>query len=157
MLSPAADSGSYYMNANSSRLVDTGWLRWCWRAYLGSMENSFSSNLTQSTTGTMAEDLQGHDSNLDFWRNSRFYTQLNVRRLVEPYVDVPSDYSIPTLVVVNRADPLFDDGRRMAQALPKCELVEHEGSHVFGSALYPTANEARHNRWCAMIFDRSEE
>jgi acetyl esterase/lipase len=168
MLCPSADSMSYYMNSRSSWFVPTGWLRWSWQSYL-SMEHSplpankdgeDVPNLEDTTT---MEQVLKRDSNDTLWSNSKWNQNPSTRRLIEPMTDVPNkgpsswqEDSTKFLIVVNKADPLCDDGLAMAKALEEAgasvKLFEHTGTHIVGSMLDKEGNEKGNKAWAEAVF-----
>ncbi len=103
------------------------------------------------------------DSNDTLWNNSKWNQNPSTRRLIEPMSDVPNkgssswqEDSTRFLIVVNKADPLCDDGLAMAKALEEAgasvKLFEHTGSHVMGSLFDKEENEKAYKAWVEAVF-----
>ena len=154
MVDPAADSTSFYMNRNV-QWVSPAWLRWCWRSYLG-MPHVSDEEREILSLHTLAERL-AHGSNQKAWAASP-WRQNNLQRLVDPTLDVPPLHEAvsPISILTNRADPLYDDGIKLLQALEaqgaNVTHVDHPGSHWLGTALDPNNYQELVHVWKDHIF-----
>merc|ERR1712238_459194 len=163
-LNPAGDTMSYYMNQNV--FPDIEWLRWCWRAYIG-LEPPESSEDRSEQTNTKLELLLQKSSNYSSWNKWKTkYSSKSLQRLIYPTLDLPSSLNdkknAPKIIIrVNLADPLYDDGKEIADALKneKADITffEDKGLHVNTGS---PANAKAHNKvlklWSDIIFGGGE-
>jgi len=136
-LNPAGDTMSYYMNQNV--FPDIGWLRWSWRAYIG-LEPPDSSKDRSEQNDTKLELLLRKNSNYSSWNKWKTkYSSKSLQRLIYPTLDLPSslndEKNAPKIIIrVNLADPLYDDGKEIADALKSVKaditFFEDKGLHV---------------------------
>jgi acetyl esterase/lipase len=119
-INPAGDTMSYYMNQNTFPAMT--WLRWCWRVYLHLEAPPELSEDSHEQKPTLEEVLR-KDSNYLSWNKWKTkHPSKAVQRLVYPTLDLPEslndENNAPKIIIrVNLADPLYDDGKEIADAL----------------------------------------
>jgi acetyl esterase/lipase len=157
MLSPSADSMSYYLNLTSSGVCPVPFLRWAWRAFL-EMEPCDDATPNLQDDSTM-ENILKKDSNYDAWEKCK-WREGTMRRLAEPLFELPQDLEsvdAPKFIMsTNRADPLHDDGEEMAKALKKQKAnvtyIHAKGSHHVGFLFDKEASKQRLEAWADALF-----
>lgn len=154
-LSPAADSMSVYMNSRSSPLVSIKWLRWCWRAALEMDDELVVDDMDET-------DVLAIGSNRTAWNKSKWKQNEEWHKFLEPMVGIPSGLidkkATKFIVAVNKADPLYDDGKELARKLKKqgadVDYVEAKGSHAIGFMIDRKAMTELIEAWRIAIFEK---
>jgi len=131
-VNPSADTMSYYMNQKG--FPNIGFLRWCWRAYLG-LEPP-SDNDDDATTDL--EKVLRKGSNYATWGEWKTQHPEPLHRLVNPALGIPPNMGpknpkAPRIMIrYNRGDPLHNDGEMVVQALAgtTAKFYEEDGMHV---------------------------
>jgi acetyl esterase/lipase len=141
-LNPAGDTMSYYMNQNT--FPSMTWLRWCWRVYLQLEAPPELSEDSHEQNPTLEEVLR-KDSNYSSWNKWKTkHPSKAVQRLVYPTLDLPESLNdkknAPKIIIrVNLADPLYDDGKEIADALKnaKADIIylSYDDEKEIGDAL----------------------
>lgn len=159
MVSPSADSRTYFLNSTSSGCCPVEFTRWCWQAYLGMDPDSEKTNDTNHLNGD--NQIFQKNSNYTLWMKSPWRNNPSVRRLIEPMFDVPPGLAAenaPQFVIgLNTADPLYAEGLELTQSLrethnAKVSFVQAKGSHFFGYALDPKADKQRRDLLAAALW-----
>jgi acetyl esterase/lipase len=160
MLDPACDSLSYHLNSTSSHICPTGFLLWCWQAYLELpvpvlKNDSQQTETPESDTTDTIDDLLSVDSNRKAWNESK-WKNTSLERLVNPVADLPSEgwkgATAPKILVqTNRGDPLRDDGvglvDRLKLAGADVTHINAGGSHYLGLAMEPALQQSMLETW----------
>ena len=156
-ISPAADSMSIYMNGPSSKLVEVSWLRWCWRAALEMKD----SDVVESDDNVLAIG-----SNRTAWNKSKWKQNEQWQKFLEPMAGIPPGLDdkekrrTKYIVAVNKADPLYDEGKELATMLKEhgadVDYLEALGSHSIGFQVDKKAYAELMELWRSAIFEKSQ-
>lgn len=144
MFNPTADTMSYHANSNSS-FLNGDWMRWCWRAYL-------SLDIDTSTTRISSVDVSSH---INAVSQSKWATSSdNWQRLFAPYTELPTNDALEQsfwIIIASKADPLFDEGRKLAG-----ELLEIVGNEVRDEKKIVTYIETNGDHVTGLLFDKEK-
>lgn len=161
MMKPSCDSVSYFLSTHLY-FPGTDWLRWCWQGYLGlpwTKAKPFPPHLSS------LEKKRQHNANTESWAESPWRQDKVLERLIDPSLDLPSNFSEApcpeVLVTTNEGDPLRDDGYALLKALKESHFPQDKlthvhtlGSHHFG-LMFDTKTNAMDqisNWWTNILF-----
>ena len=112
MVSPSADSRTYFLNSTSSGCCPVEFLRWSWQAYLLMDPDSEKADDTDHLSNE--NKILQKNSNYTLWMNSPWRSNPSVRRLIEPLFDIP-----PGLDAENAPQFAIGMNARLTPCIPK--------------------------------------
>jgi hypothetical protein len=162
MVSPSADSRTYYLNSTSSGACPVEFVRWGWQSYLGMDPDSEKAEDTDLLHDDENKKYRKH-SNYTLWMKSPWRTNPSVRRLIEPMFDIPpglgAEDAPQFVMALNTADPLYAEGLELTKSLQethkaKVSFVQAKGSHCIGFMFDSKAEKKRRDLLSAALWGK---